>query len=155
MPTSFRNGLYVSEDAVDFNAVDKALYEVDDHLFLTWEVTDGAKAYRVLYDRGDHEPAEICRWVNERGDPLPLSSGLVERVKSLRPRDGVVDLDASRKANEELERRQVADFEAEVDEIVKDMGPRAEGRKRPVLHRGQHLRLARQRTGHHRKDQTQ
>ena len=154
MPRSFRNGLHVVEDNTTFAAVDAALYAVDQQLFLTWEVEDGAKLYRVLFDRGDNPPAEIARWVNERGQPLPLSHGLVELVKSLRPRDGVVDFHAAQRANEAREAEKIADFDAEVDEIVADMGPRAEGKKRAVLHRGQHLRMARSRSGHHGKDQT-
>lgn len=119
MQTSFRNGLHVVEDNTTFTSVDAALYEVDNHLFLTWEAAGDRKLYRVLYDRGENQsPAEIARWVNERQEPLPLSHGLVDLVKSLRPRDGNVDLEASRKANEEREQAELEAFEEEVDAIA-------------------------------------
>lgn len=142
MPISQRNGLYVVEAAADFKAIDAALYEVDDHLFLTWEIRDGAKVYRVMFDRGDEPPVSICDWTNEYGKPLPLSSSLIERVKSLRPR-GTLDFKASQKANEAMVARQVADFDAAVDEMAADIGPRIEGRRSPAFHRGIHLRRAR------------
>lgn len=151
MHLSQRNGLYVVEQGSDFGAIDAALAEIDHRLYLSWEVDarygdprDGARVYRVLYDRGDQPPATVAEWRNEYGAPLPLSSGLVELVKSLRPRDGV-DLERAQRANEEKAARETADFERDVDEIAADMGPRISDKRSAVLHRGQHLRLARAR----------
>jgi hypothetical protein len=137
MRTSHRNGLFVVEDAADFNTIDRQLrVEVDDRLFLTAEYENGGRVYRVLYDRGDDVPAEICRW------PHQLSSGLVDLVKSLRPREGP-DLERAARANEAKAARDLADFERDVDEIADDVGPRIEGRRSPLFHRGMHLRRAR------------
>lgn len=135
-------GLYVVEQASDVRAVEASLAEIDPALFLSWEIEGDRKVYRVLYDRGDQTPAEIARW------PYPLSSGLVELVKSLRPREGP-DLERAQRANEQKAERETRDFEETVDEIAKDVGKRISGKRSAVLHRGQHLRLARSRTGHH------
>jgi hypothetical protein len=138
MPASYRNGLYVVEDASDFRTIDRELAAIDERLFLDYEIRAGAKVYRVLYERWPEPPAEIARW------PYPLSSGLLELVKSLRPRAGV-DLEAALRANAELEARQLADFERDVDEIADDVGPRIRETRSALLHRGVHLRRARAR----------
>jgi hypothetical protein len=136
MPVSHRNGLYVAEDAIDFRTIDRELAAIDERLFLDYEIRAGAKVYRVLYDRWPESPAEIARW------PYPLSSGLLELVKSLRPRAGV-DLEAPLRANAERAARQRADFERDVDEIAADVGPRIRETRSALLHRGAHLRRAR------------
>ena len=100
MPVSHRNGLYVVEDATDFRAIDRELSAIDERLFLDYEIRAGAKVYRVLYDRWPEPPAEIVRW------PHPLSSGLVEELRKLRPREGV-DLQAPLRANEEQAAREL------------------------------------------------
>jgi hypothetical protein len=138
MPVSHRNGLYVVEDAIDFRTIDRELAAIDERLFLDYEIRAGAKVYRVLYDRWPEPPAEIARW------PYPLSSGLLELVKSLRPRAGV-DLEAPLRANAERAARQRADFERDVDEIAADVGPRIRETYSAVLHRGVYLRRSRTR----------
>ena len=142
MPVSHRNGLYVVEDATDFRAIDRELNAIDERLFLDYEIRAGAKVYRVLYDRWPEPPAEIVRW------PHPLSSGLVEELRKLRPREGV-DLQAPLKANEQRALREVADFERDVDEIADDIGPRMRETRSAVLHRGVYLRRSRASRGMH------
>jgi hypothetical protein len=144
MPVSrlHRSGLTLVEDSLDERAVQRELELIDDRLFLSWEISHGRRLYRVLYDRGDEAPAPIAEWRGPNGEPLPLSSGLVELVKSLRPRGGV-DLEASQKANEALRERQLRDFDYDVDEAAADVGPRISDKRSAVLHRGVHLRRAR------------
>jgi len=147
MPVSrlHRSGLTVVEDSLDIRAIDAGLRLIDDRLFLTYEIEQGRQLWRVLYDRGDEPPATIADWRDARGRPLPLSSGLLELVKSLRPRSGEVDLEASQKANEERAAREQAESDAAMDEIAADVGPRISDKRSAVLHRGVHLRLARDR----------
>jgi len=148
MPVSRRNGLLVVEEATDFRAVDAALADIDRRLFIAYEIEAGRPVYRVMVDQGDHGAAVLCDWRDEHGQPLPLSSGLVEQVKSQRPREGP-DLGRSERANAELKARQLADFDEAVDGIAEDVGARMSGRRSAVLPRGIGLRRARSRTGHH------
>ena len=135
-------GLYVVEDSLDATAIGRELAAVDDRLFLSWDVEQGRQLWRVLYDRGDLPPVAIADWRDDRGRPLPLSSGLLELVKSLRPRGGP-DLEASSRANAAARERQLRDFDEAVDEIAADIGPRISDKRSAVLHRGPHLRRAR------------
>lgn len=153
MPVSrlHSSGLTLVEDSRDERDIQAELEQIDDRLFLSWEIDRGRQLYRVLYDRGDEPPAPIAEWRGSDGEPLPLSSGLVELVKSLRPREGV-DLGAAQRANEERAARQRADFEYEVDEAARDIGPRISDKRSAVLHRGVHLRRARDKQRAQRKE---
>ena len=142
---SHRSGLTLVEDSYDERSLQAELELIDDRLYLVWEVRRGARLYRVLYDRGDNEPAPIAEWRGDDGSPLPLSSGLVELVKSLRPRDGNVDLEGPTRRNVERAERLKADSDAAMDEIAADVGPRISDKRSAVLHRGVHLRRARDR----------
>lgn len=142
-----RSGLTLVEDSLDEQAVQAQLALIDDRLYLSWEVRRGRQLYRVLYDRGDQTPAPIAEWCGPNGEPLPLSSGLVEHVKSLRPRDGIVDLEGPQRRNEERAAKLKAESDAAMDEIAADVGPRISDKRSAVLHRGVHLRRARARRG--------
>jgi len=135
-------GLYVVEQAADFRAIDAELGRIDSRLFLSWELERGKKLYRVLYERGDLPPLTLCDWRDERGEPLPLSSGLIERVKSQRPRGGPEFPDYARLNEERAEKERVELGEA-MQDIAADIEPRIAGRRLPLFHRGIHLRRAR------------
>jgi len=151
MPVSQqRSGLYVVEDAGDFKAVDRELRVIDDRLFLSWEIDHrygdpryGTKVYRVLCDYGSaNEPGVVCEWRTDVGVPLPLSSGLVEQVKSQRPREGF-NAKAAQAANDAKIEKERAELDAAMDEIADDVGPRISDKRSALLHRGPHLRRAR------------
>jgi hypothetical protein len=132
----------VVEEAADFNAIDRDLRRIDARLFLTYEIDSRSKrrVYRVLCEfAGDKPPGVLCEWRDGWGYPLPLSSGLLTQVQ--KQRGELVDFEALNAAKVE---REIADFEAEVDEAVADMGPRIAGKRSPAFHRGIHLRRSRE-----------
>lgn len=149
MPTSLRNGVFVVEEAADFKQVERDLGRLDDRLFLIQEWQRGRPVYCVMVDFGDRGAHELTRWLDDRGDPLPLSSGLVEKVKSLRPRSGRLDLLAARRENERYAARENERTGEVMEDIADDMAPKISGRRSAVLPRGQHLRLARSRSRYH------
>lgn len=133
--------------ASDERSVERDLQRLDDRLFLSWEIErdrDGEpiRVYRVMCEyAGDHF-APVCDWRDEKQRPLPLSSGLVELVRSLRPRGGTsvqeaIDANAAHQAQVE------ADFERDVDELIADMAPRISDKRSAVLPRGAHLARSR------------
>jgi hypothetical protein len=140
MGLEYRNGIYLP--AADERAVERELQQLDDRLFLTFEIEGGRQVYRVMCEyAGDHF-APVCDWRDEKGQPLPLSSSLVELVRSLRPRGGVA-VQESIAANERLQAQVEADSERDIDEIVADMAPRISDKRSACLPRGPHLRRAR------------
>src|SRR5262245_28748604 len=103
------SGLYVIERAADFGAIQRELSRLDDRLFLTWEVDPrhNAKCYFVLCEvAGDRPPVRITDWRDVHGRPLPLSSGILERVRSQRARGGVAAQEAM--ARNEAMRERIA-----------------------------------------------
>ena len=140
MDLAYRNGLYLP--AADERSIERELQALDDRLFLTYEIERGRAVYRVMCEYAGGKFMPVCDWRDAKGEPLPLSSGLVEQVRSQRPRGGVT-VQESIAANERLQEQVTADFEAEVDEIVADMGPRIAGKRSACLPRGAHLRRSR------------
>lgn len=92
-----------------------------------------------MYDRGDDPPVELSRWPHE------LSSGLVDQVKSQRPRSGPITPPDFALLNEQRAEKEKQELVEHMDEIADDVGSRISGTRSSVLHRGIHLR--RRRTG--------
>lgn len=133
------SGLIVREEAADHASVARALREHDDQLRLVPQAVGDELVWTVLRFEGGDRPATIvCKWFDyERGEALPLSHRLVERVKMLdrNTRGRVADEDA---ANRRLIEKRTAEFEEHVDDIARDG---LKGMKRhPAFHRGIHLR---------------
>lgn len=64
-----------------------ALKRIDDRLVLQKHPgnVEGGYVYKVFKIVSEDRPAEaVCTWCDEYGRPLPLSSGLLSRVESLR-----------------------------------------------------------------------
>lgn len=141
-------GLYVVEFAQDFDAIDRELRLEDDRLFLSYEIDlrHNAKVYRVLCEvAGDKPPVCIVEWRDDLGRPLPLSSGILERVRSQRARGGVAALEAQA-ANERMVEQAAREADEQIEETVKEMLPRMRGRKRTTIPRSEGLAAARRRT---------
>jgi hypothetical protein len=139
------SGLYVVEFGQDFAAIDRELRREDDRLFLTWEIDPryNQKVYRVLCEvAGDKPSVCIAEWRDELGRPLPLSSGILERVRSQRARGGVAAQEAFA-SNEAMIEAAIRESDEAMDEIAEDVGPRIAGKRSAVLHRGHHLRRSR------------
>lgn len=146
-----KSGLVVAEESADEAALWRALnQEIDDRLILTREVDRKHQTWvwqvRVMVSttRCDY----VCDWRDQQGRPLPLSSGLLERVReqfALRDQPGH-GLDVADKRNAAL----VADIDRQIDEasteaarlVAKFGGSGHSG----LLKRGVGLRQARERT---------
>lgn len=121
-------GLVLAEHAHDEAAVARALRQIDDKLCLQKHPgqTSGGWVYKVFRAWSDDHPADlICTWADEHGNPLPLTSGLVDLVNRLRldaPNKGP-DADAHneqhlrgvRKLAGELEQAVIEDHRAKVE----------------------------------------
>lgn len=152
MPTYLHDsGLFVSEQVSDSESVERALNALDhpvaDRLFVTREVDQrfGSWVWRVMIWNGDRPAENLCEWRDQAGQPLPLSHGLVDRVRAqMASRDGDrlgIALAEQNERHSERVRREVDDA---LDEIAADVGPRMRETRSAVLHRGQHLRRSRQ-----------
>jgi len=85
---SLTSGLVLAERASDEAGIQRALKEIDDRYVLQANTSEllGELVYEVLCVWSEeHPPLKIMAWTDERGRPLPLSSGLVEEVKKWRP----------------------------------------------------------------------
>ena len=97
-------GLVVAEQAADERAVGHALRQIDDRLALQHR----PPYYVVVKVVSEREAPVIYTWMTATGDPLPLSSGLVEDFKKHR-------LDAPNKPPtvDERNRMRLAELERE------------------------------------------
>lgn len=136
------SGLLVARESASEEAVRRALKQLDSRLMLDymidteWQRTVWQVLCRVS---ADQPPAVVCRWRGVDGEPLPLSHGLVEKVRGLHmdSRAPRVDADAE---NQRLRDRIDADADAELEEIARELVPRLQGKKSSVLPRGLHRR---------------
>lgn len=141
---TYRNGaLYVAEQPGDRNELQRELKRLDDRLFLELQVTlTHEQVWCVVLDATP--PQTILEWRDSRGVPIPLSSGIVERVRRM-----VAQGDASGLAREAAERNHRMIEEARVRareesrDIVLDILPSVLGHRSVMLPRGQSLRMAR------------
>jgi hypothetical protein len=78
------SGLTIANQASDEASVRAALREHNRDLKLEWKRLDGRVCWYVtVYLGSARTDAWVCDWTDETGAPLPLSHGLVERVKQL------------------------------------------------------------------------
>ena len=82
------SGLVLAEQASDEAGLSAALKRIDSRLVLQKHPGEvaGGWVYKVFAIVSDDQPAEcICTWADDHGNPLPLSSGLLDLVNKLRP----------------------------------------------------------------------
>lgn len=98
------SGLVVAEEAVGEAWLSRALKEIDPRLAL--QVRGGM--YVVVCCVNDYYAPVICGWHDEYGNPLPPSSGLLEKVKSLHvgARNKPVDVDEHNRRHLEAVQKQ-------------------------------------------------
>lgn len=117
------SGLVVAEQAMDEARLQRALKEFDRRLVLQWR----PPYYVVVCAMSDQYAPVVATWMDLSGKPLPLSSGLVEKVKAwhvgARNRPETVD-EYNARVGAELERDRQRDAEAIFDD------------HRPYLQRG-------------------
>lgn len=142
--TEYRHGaLLVLEQPRSQHEINVELRKLDPDFFVERQLTiDQQAVWCVCKSMSDQPPVVMVEWRDERRRPLELSYGIVSRAQQLQ-RDPVALLESviskNRAKQEELRRK--------TDEGYADAGadaePRITGKVRPVLHRGQHLRMSR------------
>lgn len=134
------SGLYVAEQAADYQSVSRALREHDPELRLVpHEVEEtGVVLWKVFRYAGPNHPAHfVCAWTDRKLRPLPLSHSLVERVKQLDRNTRGSEMDADVE-NARVSAEQEKRMDDAIDEVAREAA-RRHGRL-PVFHRGAHLR---------------
>lgn len=142
--------LAVVETEVGEDPVQRELTKLNDRLVLSCnDVTEGGVHCRrwcvvMLMPTGPAE--EIYVWQDASGMPLPLSMGLVDEVKQQIKRSEEGGLaravaDSYKQKREKMREETRQEFE----DIARENLPRYLGQKKTVLHRGQDLRMARDR----------
>lgn len=128
---------------MDGAAIDRALKQRDRDLSLQgWpSVTHGCVLWKVVrYAGPDRPPETVCVWQSERGEPYPLSSGLLDLVDRLDKNSRATYL-----SEDQLEAKRRADNAraraTEGEDLAADYAARA--KRDPVLHRSQSLRMSR------------
>ena len=110
-------GLHVATHSADYRSVQAAIKQIDDRYMLD-DVT-GTGDWLVLCRTGSETPPlVVCSWRDERGRPLPLSSGLVEKVKRLRADSRWTEPDP-REMNEKLREANRRETDDVIGEIVR------------------------------------
>lgn len=117
-----QGGLTRVEYEADERDLSRLLKRVDPDLRLVWQVDDRfqARVYKVYKFVSERHPATwICDWRGDSGEPLPLTSGLVEYVRSLqggsrRPEDDPLA------HNDKLEAQIEKEWQERLEQQVKD-----------------------------------
>lgn len=140
------SGLVLAEEAVDEARLSRALKLIDDRLVLQKERFDcpGGWRYRVLRVWSDEHPAtHLFWWADEYGTPLPLTSGILDKVHvhllGFRGNEHYLDEDAHNTRHlEQLDRMRQEAHDATVEEhaarlagrVSVSMSRAADGRRR-------------------------
>lgn len=115
------SGLLIPEQAMDEAAIQRELSRRGRGLFLDKEVYRGELLYTVKLHVPDGEPFDVMPWVSHNGRPLPLGSGLLDQLDSLRKEHHHV---TPGEANEAREKAIDRDTDIEQNEIIRTVGPR-------------------------------
>lgn len=126
------SGLFVAETTRDEQAIIAALKQIDPRLALQKEraSAEGGWKFKVLRIWSeDHPPTPILTWTDAYGNPLPLTDGLIDKVKihmlGFRGNDYYVSADEhNAKLKAERDKQRADDLAAIRDEHL----PRLSGR---------------------------
>lgn len=135
------SGLILAREEMGGSTLERALKQIDPDLALQgWPQRDGPPLWKVVrYCGPDRPPETIASWVDDRGNPLPLTEGLLDVVRRLdrNTRAEYVDPDEKNRRLKELVER---DWELDTEAAREDWNPK---HGRPVLPRSQSLRMSR------------
>lgn len=124
-----------------------ALARIDRRLFLERQVTlAGEVVWCLVLDAGmDIGPVTLLEWRGRDGEPLELSSGILEEARRMKQQlDSGEDVARNvMLANQRLIERRRLDSMSQYQDVVADMMPRMSGKRSAVLHRGVYLRRSR------------
>lgn len=141
------SGLVVTEEVVGEAALKRALHQIDPQLSLQFR----APYYVVVCMVNDHYAPVVATWMDLDGRPLPLSSGLLEKVQMWRlgarnAPESVDEFNARRQ--QEIEKDMERELEAlrddhrakiergQVSVTFADVSPRRVRNKRPPVSSG-------------------
>lgn len=136
------SGLVLTEYGMDHAAIERELRKRDPLLSLQgWpSQTLGVVLWKVVRDCGSERPPEtVCVWQSDRGEPFPLSSGLlnmVDRLDRNTPARVLSDDELNDRHRRELGRQRERDNEALRGDHLFPHG-------HAVLPRSQSLRMSR------------
>lgn len=136
------SGLILTESGMDQAAIERQLQKRDPLLTLQgWpSPTLGTILWKVVrYGGPDRPPDTVCVWQSDRGEPYPLSSGLLDLVDRL-DRNTRGDYKNEDQRNDEFARERQKNLDRD-NEAIRDDTTFRHGR--PVLPRSQSLRMAR------------
>lgn len=115
MPMYRFGALHVVEDTgADKDALQRELQLLDRRLFLERQITlAGEDVWCVVLTlEGDEPPATILEWRGASDEPIPLSSGIVEKVRRMMSRDArSLAKDVARRNEEMIERKRQESME--------------------------------------------
>ena len=115
------SGIVVADQALDERQVDRALKERERMLFLDKEVWRGRLVYAVRLYVPDSEPLDVLYWHDGHGNPLPLSSGILDRLDSLRKEHGYIP---AHTMNTRRDEQLAADAGQDYEDLAREMLPR-------------------------------
>src|SRR6266498_2236239 len=138
-------GLLVPEGAQEA-AVQAALRQHDPDLRLVPQDSDvyGRRVYKVYrYNGPDHSADLVCVWWDRDLNPLPLSMALLDMVQ-LHDKSTVGRMPTIDEETERLRVERRRDYDRDAEAIVKEFGPKLDGKKQTLLPRSRSLYLSRQ-----------
>lgn len=136
------SGLVAAHMGADEVSVRAALKDHDRDLNLEWKRVNGQHIWYVTkYSGSERRDDWICDWVAD-GQPLPLSHGLVQRVKDLDMNSRWVEPDAEEE-NDRMVAALRAESDAEIEELSKEVVDRYRGKTNHLLPRGVYRRNTR------------
>lgn len=129
-------GLAVVTETRDARSIQEDLTRLDPGLFLDMEraYPGGPICYVVKeHVASGHPPGRVVEWQDEHGNPLPLSSGLIERVKRAGYRPATEIVAEAIAWNERKRERQRESSAADYDAVVQDHKKRLNPIYSPLL----------------------
>lgn len=118
---TYRNGIHRVQFEADEKEVRQALRRLDPLLRLVWEVDQAtqSRVYKVYRFVSESQPAVwICDWRGDGGEPLPLTSNLVDYVASLGRNSRRPEVDALAD-NDKLEAAAKKEWEDMLEDQIK------------------------------------
>lgn len=121
-------GFVVAEEAADEAQLSRALREIDRDLVLQKERADvgGGWVYKVVQIVSDDYAPVVFVWCDRQGNPLPLSSGLVEEFKGLRKEAASRRGPDADERNRRLVERTRQQIETDRETVIAEHRPRVE-----------------------------
>lgn len=139
------SGLVLAEHGMDEAAVSRALRQHDNDLRLVrgYDLDREVFFWKVYRYNGPDRPADfILAWANEEGEPLPLSTRLVDEVQR-HDRGMRGDFVSADEHNRRLREERHKDYLRDAEAIVQEFSAKLDGKKMVPLPRSQSLRMSR------------